>query len=82
MKELFLIFSQLMPEDRLLKEMENALNNYRSTQTEDNKLKLTMWCHLFLSKHIIKDDKGGLQSVLKEMERMKQGYDLLNTKDQ
>lgn len=82
MKELFLIFSQLMPEDRLLKEMENALNNYRSTQTEDNKLKLTMWCHLFLSKHIIKDEKGGLQSVLKEMERMKQGYDLLNTKDQ
>lgn len=41
-----------------------------------------MWCHLFLSKHIIKDEKGGLQSVLKEMERMKQGYDLLNTKDQ
>lgn len=82
MKEIFLMFASIMPEDKLLKEMEEALHNYRSTQSEDHKIRLNLWCHLFVSKHIIKDEKGGLESVLKEMNKMKQGYDLLNTKNQ
>lgn len=82
MKEFFMLFAHIMPEDKLLKEMEEALHNYKSSQSENHKMRLTMWCHLFLSKHVIKDEKGGLESVLKEMDKMKQGYDLLNTKNQ
>jgi len=82
MKELFLMLAHIMPEDRLIKELEDALQHYKSKQTEDHKMKLGLWCNLLISKWVIKDEKGGLESVMKEMDKMKQGYDLLNTKNQ
>lgn len=73
MQELVLLFAQIIPEEILLEEIEQALIEFKVTASEDSKNKLAMYCMFFCTKVGTKGkDITEMSKQMSEMSRIKE----------
>lgn len=72
MHDLILLFASVIPEDKIIEDLQEALTAHKLAPSDDTKNKLSMWCTLFLSKGIT-DKKDVLECVkeIRELEQIK-----------
>lgn len=69
MKELMLMAATMMPEEKVLEDLQEAIVNYQVDKSHDNKQKLVMHLHLGVL-HMMTD--GSTEKMHKIMQQMKQ----------
>jgi hypothetical protein len=73
MQELFMMFAKIMPEEDLIKLLEEAICEYKADPSKDNKGKMAMYCALVAAQVGTADKE--LPEVLKELGQRKQLLD-------
>lgn len=75
------MLASVMPFETMLELLEKEIADYKENPCEDNEKKVSMTCMLLASKSAIASS-GGLEKVIEETERMRDGYELLTPKNQ
>lgn len=78
MNELLIHLAAALPEDMLVDVLIEQLNKYISTKNVDDLRMAKMSMTILISKDTI-NDVGSTDELIKKMNLMKKGYDLLNT---
>jgi hypothetical protein len=76
-----LMLASVMPFDTMIKLLEEEIAEHKLNPSEESQKRISMSCMLIASKSAI-DSTGGLEKTMKDMERMRDGYDLLSPKAQ
>lgn len=77
MQSLLIAFAKMVPEDKLLDDLEQSLREYRTTRSEDSKSKLALYS-MFITTRLATEGKDLLE-VLREFDEKKRGMDLFAT---
>lgn len=80
MKELALMLASVMSRDQLVEELEKSLDKWRSDKSDQNFDMLAMACVLVGSKKMT--DQKDVIDIIKDMDLMTQGAELLKPKNQ
>lgn len=67
MKEIMLILATMMPEERLIAELEESLTNYKLIGDKKSRHKLAANCQMFILRVMTNGSGDKMQEVLKEM---------------
>jgi len=78
MKELLMHLSNVLPEDVIVDQIMNHLNDYRSTKNVDSLEMAKVSMTILLCKDTV-NAIGSVEKAIDASRLMKQGYDLLNT---
>lgn len=71
-----LLLGNIMPEEMLLEQMEEALTNHKLIKSEDSKGRLRVVCMLFLAKEA--GEKEGIDAVMKRSDQIDKIYERMN----
>lgn len=80
MKNLMLLLASVMPTESIIEIIEKDLAAYKADPTPENIKKLTCTAMLLASKEVVAASDGGVEKVIKDMDRMHDGYELLTPK--
>lgn len=69
MKELMLIMATVMPEEKLIDDLQEAITEYKLTNSNDSRKSLAAFCQMFVLRSITKGDPEKLNEVLKDMKQ-------------
>ena len=69
MKELMLIMATIMPEEKLIDDMEEALTEYKLTNSNESRMTLATVCQMFILRSVTKGNPDKLQEMLKDMKQ-------------
>jgi hypothetical protein len=84
MKELMLLLSSAIPEEFVLDSLAEEIQGYKVTKDPAKLEKIQMFCTMVLSKAAVEKaggaDGDGIGKIMKEMDDMERGRDILNPK--
>ena len=80
MKNEALIIASIMPEEVILDMLSEALTEHKITKTDESKGKLMGACVMLMAKEAITKEPGGVFGVMKEMDTLERGKNLLTPK--
>lgn len=79
MKDLFILTASAMPEDVLLDELQEALTNYKTIPSEDNKMSLDMLCFMFTIRNRTNGDIGEAIKMAKGIDDIDRKMSIFDT---
>lgn len=65
--EIMLILATMMPEEKLIAQLEKSLTNYKLIGDKKSKHELTVDCQMFILRMITNGSGDKMQEILKEM---------------
>ena len=69
MKELMLIMATVMPEEKLIDDLQEAITEYKLTNSNDSRRSLATFCQMFVLRSLTKGDPEKMNEVLKDMKQ-------------
>lgn len=81
MKELMLLLSGAMSRDMHVDLVERAIQSYRDNPCDETFGHLCGSCAMILGKSAIEADKDGADGVIRQMDTMRKGTELLTPKE-
>lgn len=77
MKDLMILFGEVLPTETIIDQIEEAIQKYKSDPTDEALKGVEMFCVLLLSKMAAKA-AGGAEELIRKTDLQQKGYDLLN----
>lgn len=81
MKELLLMAATLMPEDKILDDLQEAIVNYQVDKTEENKDKLKMHLHLAVFRTMTDGKPEEMAKIMQDMKKFDKQQELFKPAD-
>ena len=72
-----MMLADVMPKDMVFNMLLDYLEEYKANPTEETERQIFLTCRLVVSKKCILENKGGLDGVLADLERIKSAEKLL-----
>ena len=69
MKELMLMAATMMPEEKILEDLQESIVEYQVEKSEESKHKLNMYLHLAIMRFMTDGKPGKLQKIMEEMKK-------------
>lgn len=80
MKELMLMAATIMPEEKVLEDLQDAIVTYQVDKSEDNKHKLQMRLHLAVLRFMTDGSPEKMSKVMDDMKKFDRQQELFNPK--
>ena len=77
MKDLMLIFAEVLTKEEIIKQLDEALQKYKAEPTEENEKGVEIYSMILLSKRAVTEDKDGAMGVIKRAAMMAKANNLL-----
>lgn len=81
MKELMLMAATLMPEEKILEDLQEAIINYQVDKTKETKDKLLMHLHLAVFRSMTDGKPEEMNKVLQQMKQFDRQQELFKPAD-
>jgi hypothetical protein len=72
MKELFMLVATITPEDVIIKELEQALSDYKVLNDKDSKNAVLMNCQMLILNHMTQGSPDKMTEMLQKMDQTEQ----------
>lgn len=79
MKELMLIMATVLPEEKLIDDLQEAITEYKLTNSIDARRSLATFCQMFILRTITQGDSEKLNEMLADMKRHDEREKLFDT---
>jgi hypothetical protein len=76
MKELLLMAATLVPEDKILEDVQDAIVEYQMNKSEDNKNKLNTHMHMAIMRFMTDGDPKRMHEVMQKMKKFDRQQEL------
>lgn len=70
MKELMVMMATMMPEEKLLNDLRDAINDYLILPTNEKNDEIAMLCTMFTIRHATKGDANTAMDMIQDMDKM------------
>lgn len=80
MKELMLMAATIIPEEKVLEDLQEAIVNYQVDKTEENKDKLHMHLHLAVFRMMTEGKPEKMNEIMDDMKKFDRQRDLFTPK--
>ena len=78
MKELMLIMATVLPEEKLIDDLQEAITEYKLTNSNDARRSLATFCQMFILRSITEGNPDKLTEMLSDMKRHDERQKLFN----
>lgn len=81
MKELMVMMATMMPEEKLLNDLRDAINDYLILPTNEKIDEISTFCTMVIIRHATKGDADTAMNMIRDMDKMEKSAKIFDIKE-